>query len=185
MKRVLGNTHLTFQNLYTVLAQIEATLNSRPITPMSSDPSDLDVLTPGHFLIGRRLTSVPDGDYSDLPLNRLSQFQHLQKLQQSFWVKWSKDYIGELQVRTKWTRGQGELKPGTLVILKDDHLPPMKWHLDRIQAVLPGPDGIARVATVTTAKGLIKRSFSRLCPLPIPHSQQYLKDQESSRGETC
>lgn len=185
LKRVLGNAHLTFENLYTVLVQIEATLNSRPITPMSSDPSDLDVLTPAHFLIGRRLTSIPDGDYSDLPINRMSQYQYMQKLQQSFWVRWSKDYIGELQVRTKWTKNHGELKPGTLVILKDDHLPPMKWRLGRIHSTLPGPDGITRVATIMTSTGLIKRSFSRLCPLPSSDFQPLMEDQKSSRRETC
>ena len=51
LRRVVGNVSLTFE-MSTVLCQIEACLNSRPFSQMSSDPSDLQSLTPGHFLIG-------------------------------------------------------------------------------------------------------------------------------------
>lgn len=58
--RVIGNHRLTFEEMYTVVCRIEATLNSRPLGPLSSDPHDLECLTPGHFLIGQPLLSVPE-----------------------------------------------------------------------------------------------------------------------------
>jgi hypothetical protein len=51
-KRIVGNALLRYEELYTLLMLIESCLNSRPITPMSNDPHDLEALTPGHFLIG-------------------------------------------------------------------------------------------------------------------------------------
>lgn len=75
MKRVMGNASLTFKNLYTLLTQIVATLNSRLLVPLSSDPNDYDVLTPAHFLIGRRLTSVADPDLNPLVPVGTPQYQ--------------------------------------------------------------------------------------------------------------
>lgn len=50
--RIMGNQVLTLEELSTVLYRIESALNSRPLTPSSNDPNDLECLTPGHFLIG-------------------------------------------------------------------------------------------------------------------------------------
>ncbi|XP_049883324.1 uncharacterized protein LOC126378870 isoform X2 [Pectinophora gossypiella] len=88
---------------------------------------------------------------------------------QSFWRGWSRDYIGTLQQRTKWRSSKGpSLTVGTVVLIKDDHLPPCYWKLARITDTHAGRDGIVRVATMKTSTGnIIKRSFAKICPLPI------------------
>ncbi|XP_055543811.1 uncharacterized protein LOC129729327 [Wyeomyia smithii] len=80
--RVLGQRQLSFEDMTTVLTQIEAGMNSRPLTPLSEDPGELDVLTPGHFLTGTSLLAIPDPDYTDVPTNRLQHYQQLQQLVQ-------------------------------------------------------------------------------------------------------
>ncbi|XP_049878925.1 uncharacterized protein LOC126375884 [Pectinophora gossypiella] len=165
--RVLGNCHLTYEELNTTLTQIEAILNSRPLTPLSSNPADCTPLTPGHFLIGRPLTCLPQPDHQDRPIHSLSRFQRIEQLRHQFWNRWSKEYIAELQHRVKWRSCKNELKLDSLVVVKDDQLPPLKWRLGRIVAVHPGPDGIVRVADIRTTTGIIRRAFSKLCPLPI------------------
>lgn len=52
LKKILGATKLNYEEIYTLLAVIEACLNSRPLSTLSNNPSDLEPLTPGHFLIG-------------------------------------------------------------------------------------------------------------------------------------
>ncbi|XP_049886870.1 uncharacterized protein LOC126381440 [Pectinophora gossypiella] len=167
LQRVLGNCNLTFEDLYTVLVQIEAILNSRPLTPLSSEPEDLMPLTPGHFIIGRPLTSLPSQDYQDVSNNRLTRFQQIEKLRQHFWCRWSKEYVSELQLRSKWRTNTDALKMNSLVLLKEDNLPPLKWRLGRVVAVFPGTDGIKRVADIKTSSGIVRRSFSKICPLPV------------------
>ncbi|XP_043475046.1 uncharacterized protein LOC122506792 [Leptopilina heterotoma] len=59
MRKVIGSLPLTFEELSTLMVQIEACMNSRPLLPITGGPDDLDYLTPGHVLIGKRLKQVP------------------------------------------------------------------------------------------------------------------------------
>jgi len=94
----------TYEELSTFTAEVEGILNSRPITSFSSDPNDMSVLTPAHYLIGKPLTTLPEGDLTCVPANRLSAWQHITKVRQDFWARWYMEYLNELQVRHKWTK---------------------------------------------------------------------------------
>lgn len=168
LRRVVGNNSLTFEELNTIITQIEACMNSRPICPLSEDPNDLSPLTPGHFLIGDALTSLPQPDYQEINSGRLNRYQLLTQMLQHFWSRWSKEYLGELQKRSKWkSSDQQEISPNILVIIKEDNLPPLHWRLGRVTEIHPGKDGIVRVASVKTRSGVFKRAISKLCVLPI------------------
>ncbi|XP_022820494.1 uncharacterized protein LOC111352289 isoform X2 [Spodoptera litura] len=169
--RVLGNCNLTYEELNSTLVQIEAILNSRPLTPLSSHPDDMTPLTPGHFLIGRSLTSLPTKDLQDHNAAHLTRFHRIEQLRQHFWTRWSKEYVSELQQRTKWQTSNHPLQIDSLVLLKEDHLPPLKWKLGRIIRLYPGADQVARVAEIKTSTGVVRRSFSKICPLPIDDNQ--------------
>ncbi|KRX39787.1 hypothetical protein T05_5703 [Trichinella murrelli] len=68
LKKVLGNTRLEEDELRTVLCEIEARINSRPLTFVGDDPNDPNPLTPFHFLIGREYRNVhniPHGEDND------------------------------------------------------------------------------------------------------------------------
>jgi len=168
LNKLLGNAILTYEELNTVLVRIEACLNSRPLTPLSSDPSDLSPLTPGHFLVGSSLISLPEPDYTTTPLNRLTRWRRVSHLLQEFWRRWSKDYLVQLQQRSKWEKERGpRLRVGTVVIMRDDNLPPLHWKLGRVKEVHVGSDGVIRVATISTSSGQFKRAVRLLCPLPF------------------
>lgn len=167
LQRVLGNCNLTYEQLNSTLISIEALLNSRPLTPLSSHPDDLSALTPGHFLVGRSLTSLLVQDLRDHTYQHLSRFHRIEQLRQHFWARWTKEYVPELQQRIKWRLNHDSLKNNSLVVLKENNLPPLKWRLGRIVAIHPGQDGISRVADVKTAGGVVRRAFSKICPLPV------------------
>lgn len=165
IRRVVGNASLTSEELSTVLIQIEAILNSRPLSPLSTDPTDLSPLTPAHFLVGRPLTAPVSDNLRDFPATRLQRFQRVEQLRQHFWSRWAKEYVSQLQDRTKWTENKDELKPGSLVVIKDDNLPPLRWLMGRVLWTIPGKDGVSRVADIRTATGFIRRAYAKICPL--------------------
>ncbi|XP_015118405.1 uncharacterized protein LOC107042049 [Diachasma alloeum] len=57
LKRVIGDALMTYEEFSTLLVQIEAILNSRPLCELPNDPDKFAVLTPGHFLIGSALSA--------------------------------------------------------------------------------------------------------------------------------
>ncbi|XP_044764471.1 uncharacterized protein LOC123321032 [Coccinella septempunctata] len=165
--KLVGDQVLTYEELYTVFVQIEAVLNSRPLCPLSTDPNDLSVLTPGHFLTLAPLSDLPEPDLSNLSMNRLSRWQLLTRLHQDFWKRWHVEYLNTLQQRTKWfTPADSQLSIGQLVLIKDEQQPPRRWRTARVVDVHLGKDGIARVATVRTSSGILQRPLVKLCPLP-------------------
>jgi len=158
---------LTYEEYSTLLTQIEAVLNSRPLTPLSSDPSDLSALTPAHFLIGGPLLQPVQSNHCDVQDNSLSRWQRVQKLSQLFWRRWQTEYLQELQKRTKWINSNNKMKKGDLVIMKEENFPPLQWRLGRIVEIHPGRDGEVRVVTLRTSNGVFKRSVRKLCLLPL------------------
>lgn len=159
VKRVMGNTHLTYEELSTLFAQVEALLNSRPLCPMSSSPNDLLFLTPGHFLIGRSLTALPTPILEDLKSNQLERYTRLEQIRQHFWRRWQREYLSELQVRTKWRTNCAKLSIGDMVIIHEENLPPLCWRLGRVCRLFPGPDGVSRVADIQTNRGTCVSAF--------------------------
>ncbi|XP_050522348.1 uncharacterized protein LOC126894980 [Daktulosphaira vitifoliae] len=80
----IGNALFNYEELYTILVRIEAILNSRPSTPLSTDPNDLSVLTPGHFLIGDSLSAFPERDVTNIMENRLTRWRRVVQITQKY-----------------------------------------------------------------------------------------------------
>jgi len=168
--RVLKEGSLTYSELETLLCQVEACLNSRPLTPMSSDPFDMDPLTPAHFLIGGPMFFHKD--VSNESPNRLSKWKSVQGLMQTFWNRCHIEYLPQLQVRGKWTAGCKPLVINDLIIVKEDNMSPAKWKMALITNVHPGSDGRTRVVTIHLANGNEVRPVAQLCRLPVEDEKE-------------
>ncbi|XP_052741840.1 uncharacterized protein LOC128198804 isoform X2 [Bicyclus anynana] len=167
LRRVLSLTHFDYEEMATCLAQIEAVLNSRPLTPLSTDPSDLSYLSPSHFLIGRPLLATARANLLDKEVNRLQRYQRVEKLRQHFWQRYSLEYVSLLQTKGKWRQSMDKLKIGAIVLVKDRTQPPLLWLMGRVTNIIYGGDSIGRVAQLNTKKGIITRAFNNICPLPL------------------
>ena len=155
---------LNFDELSTVLTQVEACLNSRPLTPLPDHSDALEVLTPGHFLRGRPLTALPDGaDHHEVAT--LKRWRLCQTLIQHLWRRWSKESVETQWKVSKWHTPSRNLCEGNVVRLRNEPLAPTKLPLVKIIEVHPGKDGKVRVVTIKTAKGIYKRPIIKMVPL--------------------
>ena len=164
LKRTIGQATLKYEELTTLLARIEAVLNSRPLVHADSD--DLPYLSPGHFLIGRPLNAVPEVNVSPLKLSAAKRWRNIQQLAQYFWTRWSNDYLQSLQPKAKWLQEKPNINKDDIVLLREQNLPPACWKLGRVVETHAGDDGLVRVATVKTNNASYKRPITKLYPLP-------------------
>jgi len=137
LRRVIGEATLTFEEMTTLLTQVEACLNSRPLQPLTDDPDDLTALTPGHFLIGAPLLAVLEPSLATERDNTLSRWQLLQKMRDHFWERWSREYLQTLACRPKWQKNETGPSVGDLCLLRSETTPPTRWPLARITALHP------------------------------------------------
>ena len=184
LKKVVGNTRLTFEELTTITCQVEACLNSRPLLPLTSHNQDgLTTLTASHFLLFKSPSAYPEDPRIPERPDLLKRWNQCQAMVQHFWTRWSKEYLNNLQARTKWQVEQPNLQPEDIVILRPEKSTfSCHWPLGRITQVFPGQDNLVRVVMVKTATGTYKRAVTRLSLLFRPSSPQETDPQPLPPG---
>ena len=60
LRKIMKKHILLIEHFTTLITEIECMLNSRPLTAFSTDPNDLNALTPGHFFNGSPINLIPD-----------------------------------------------------------------------------------------------------------------------------
>lgn len=165
LMKAIGETKLTFEEMSTVLAQVEAAVNSRPLGSLSPDPNDMSVLTPAHFLLNSDPQAIADESNTEVKACYLTRWKLVQRIVQQFWHQWTTGYINELQVRRKWTRENANVKINDIVLIKDETVPVTRWAMGRVTKTHTGKDGLNRVVELKTKNGIITRPIHKLCPL--------------------
>ncbi|CAH2105152.1 unnamed protein product [Euphydryas editha] len=114
---------------------------------------------------GRPLRSLTSPSLTDSNTSQLQRYARIEQIRQHFWQRWQREYVSELQQRSKWRTNSSKIQEGDLVLLMEDNLPPLCWKLARITRLFPGSDAVARVAEVRTPTGTYRRPLTKLCPL--------------------
>ena len=165
LRFVLQNQTVSDEILSTVLKEIEAILNGRPLTDVPIDPEDPSPLTPYHFLLLRPQPNIPPVVIKEDEKLSKRRWRFAQQIVNDFWRRWMQEYVPNLIGRRKWTTPRRNLQENDLVLIVDPTSPRGHWPLGRVIKPLPGPDGIVRTAIVKTQAGERIRSVAKLCLL--------------------
>ena len=164
LKSVSGDGLLNDHELRTLLAEVEFIMNNRPITAVSDDPTDLTALTPNHFLL-QRSSQLPPGVFIKEDQFSRRRWRKIQILLNYFWRRWVREYLPNLQRRSKWPSSKRNLQSGDLVLVADDNVPRNRWPLARVTDIFKGKDGKVRSVNVKTGNGILHRPITKLCIL--------------------
>ena len=133
--------------------------------PVLSNDDGVEALTPGHFLIGRPIESLPNGALSYRSISLLRRWHLCQNIVHQFWTRWSTEYLTTLRRFAKWNHPSRNAREGNVVVLQEDGLAHTRWPLSRITKVYHGKDGLVRVVTVKTGSGTYRRPITKVTPL--------------------
>ena len=159
----VGPTRLTHEVLCTLMAEVMAIVNNRPLVPISSDPTIPDILTPSTVLTQKpsSLKAAP-GKFCQKDLCRSNkQWRQVQHLANVFWSIWRKEFLPLLQPRRKWETDTRNLKEGDFVLLQSKDVGRNDWPIARVNRSFPSVDGRVRKVEVTTAKAGVKSTYVR------------------------
>ena len=170
LKLTLSQTTVDLDIFATVLVEIERIMNSRPLTYASSDIRDLTVLTPACFLYPGVVfhssanilpPTPPGGDHL-----RYS-WRKARCLIDTYWERWSREYLHTLQKRSKWQSSRPNLYVGQIVILTDEQSPRDQWRLARVDAIKGDPRNVRTVVVQTASGKKFERHCTKLVPLEL------------------
>ena len=180
LRKILGVKCLLRKELETTLHEIEACINSRPLTYVGEELDSALPLTPSHFLIGRtagfKVEDIDKGSVQSTTMDLSFREQIRQQQLDKFWELWSGDYIRNLLLTVKGCLPTCNLKEGSLVLIKEDNIPRMSWPCGIVLEVFPGKGGLIRNVKVKTAKGIFQRPIQRLHDLEINNDHYSIKN---------
>ncbi len=183
LRKIIQPHKLRWDELYTLLAQAESILNSRPIAPLhSEEASEGTYLTAGHFLIGRPLRAPPQPLPPTGKISNLRRWELVSRLLNDLWRQWTATYLASCAQRSKWNRTGRPLAPGDLVFVRDETLRSRDWPVAVVETAHVGDDGHVRAVTLRCRGRKYARAVNRLIPLITDEDQARPKTLQASPG---
>ena len=153
----------------TLIKEIEAIVNARPLTASPPGPDDSVALTPGHFIASRFPTSLPAGTIEVRGIKSddlVKAWKTREVMLNDFWSRWKNEYILYLKSCHHRKRSRAEpLRVNDIVLIHEDNIPRLKWRLGRIVRIVGGRDGKERTCIVRTGRESVTRTVQHLYKL--------------------
>ena len=165
LKNLSGEQLLNDESLLSLMCEAEKIVNDRPITQVSSDPKDLEPLTPNMLLTLKLSNTLPPGIFTKADVYAKRWWRQIMYMAGVFWRRWTREYLPALQLREKWQRPHRSVRVGDLVLISEENAPRGQWPLGLVTEVNIGRDGMVRSCNVRTSTARFVRPITKLCLL--------------------
>ena len=195
LKKTIGQAKMSYDELSTLIIEVEAVLNSRPLTYVSTEDTT-EPLAPSHGLMtGRRLLTLPkigtcvcseDSDFLPGSSQPLCKRLTLNKTIDHFWTRWRREYLvafRDSHQHRKSSCSDATVNVGEVCVLFDSKCPRTFWRLAKIEHLISGQDGkvcgmVIRTVTKSGNVSVLRRPIQHLYPLEL-HDTQSPNDMQS------
>ena len=189
LKKSIGRATLSFEELRTILIEIESTLNNRPITYIYDDEEGISYpLTPSCLLYGRRTTTTPNDSQFEIVSTNESltrRAQHHKTLLKEFTKQWRREYLLSIREAASSSNNgtRDVIAEGDIVILKNESTKRLFWKIAKVEELIRSIDGVVRSAKIRVLNSetrkpiIIQRPIQHLIPLEI-RSKFGIEDEE-------
>ena len=195
LKKSLGRSLLTYEQLETILCKSEFVINNRPLTYVSSDDLE-ESLTPFYLLFERNVSYPNKRIYLDQSIPRTEEdikrkTTYMKKLISNHWKSFQRHYVNELRQHHSYKKNSKKSQPpviGDVVLIRDDTpLPRQRWRLGKITEHIVGRDNAIRGVklTVSSESGnqVCYRPIQKIIPLEVTDEQNKVDEQETEQIE--
>jgi len=148
LSALLSEQTLTDEGLATLMVEVEAILNPRPLTPVTFDPKDYEPLTPNHLLLQTGSATPAPGVFSKDDRYVRGRWRQIQWMADQFWRLWSREYLSTLLPRQKWTIKRSNIQLGDAVLIAGGGHSRNNWQMGRVCRVFPDSRNIVRQVEV-------------------------------------
>ena len=158
---------LNDESLRTLLTEVEAIVNSRPLAVDNLNDETTEPLTPNHLLTMKlKVLLPPPGEFQKADIYLRKRWRAVQYLANEFWEQFRKEYTRVSQVRNKWDTPRRNVAVNDIVLVLDKDLPRNRWAKGRVVEVFPSEDGLVRQVNVKTGVNtVLKRPITKLVVL--------------------
>ena len=154
---------LTEESLITLLYEVAAILNCRPLSHLNLSDSTIEPLTPNHLLTQKSSVVVsPPGTFVKQDLYLHKRWRRVQYLANIFWKRWRQEYLDSINKRQKWTGEQRNISIGDVVLLCDENEERNNWKLARVVECFTSNDGLVRSVKIQLASNELDRHGKRM-----------------------
>ena len=155
-----------------MIAEVEFILNSRPLTHVSVNPEDPEPLTPFYFLLGRPSPALPPDVLCEKDVASKKKWRRAQLIVEHFWKRWRREYLPNLQARSKWTTRTANLREDDVVLIRENNAPRGHWPRGRILQTIPEKVCVVRAARVKSKGTVYVRPVVKLILLERTTAEQ-------------
>eukprot|EP00794_Sanderia_malayensis_P002861 gene2861-3307_t len=165
----VGKSLLTFEQLETVVMDIERNMNNRPLTYTESDTGEESVLTPSIIMWGRNCQILDDVEIEEETITKMQR--RLKNAREHAWQRWRKEYLHSLMEVHRMNSNESiEPRIGEIVLVIGEGKNRGKWKKGKVVELIRGKDGVTRGVAMLHKGHILERPLQAVCPLEIRSS---------------